>query len=260
MSWFDEEDAKIESGQFTGVHKCVIREAEHNVTDTGAESLTLRVELEGRKDFYGNPKIINLEPIYLTNGKQKTSSANRVSALFCLLLANPDKLKKYRVERYNFSTKAKEPKIVEMYEELLNKKVALFIQLRRTYRLKKIDPATAYIVRANEAGIWLPDYKKDKKLSYQFVRAFDYKTIQTYSEITSKKPAKIYLELASKMSDYEEEKMNKADFLKYAKKQADKAGMKLDESIIYSFFDEYNEIEDSDLPADLDLNSDQVPF
>jgi len=36
--------------------------------------------------------------------------------------------------------------------------------------------------------------------------------------------------------------------------------MKLDESIIYSFFDEYNEIEDSDLPADLDLNSDKVPF
>ena len=176
------------------------------------------------------------------------------------MLANPDKLKKYRVERYNFSTKAKEPKVVEMYEELLNKKVALFIQLRRTYRLKKIDPATAYIVRANEAGIWLPDYNKDKKLSYQFVRAFDYKTLQTYSEITSKKPAKIYLELASKMSDYEEEKMGKADFLKYAQKQADKAVLKLDESIIYSFFDEYNEIEDSDLPADLDLNSDKVPF
>ena len=95
MSWFDEESAKIESGQFTGVHKCIIREAEHNVTDTGAESITLIVELEGKKDFNGNPKIISLETIYLTNGKQKTSSANRVSALFCLLLANPDKLKKY---------------------------------------------------------------------------------------------------------------------------------------------------------------------
>ncbi len=68
------------------------------------------------------------------------------------------------------------------------------------------------------------------------------------------------MELISKISDYEEEKMNKADFLKYAQKQADKAVLKLDESIIYSFFGEYEEIEDDDLPADLDLNSDQVPF
>lgn len=57
-----------------------------------------------------------------------------------------------------------------------------------------------------------------------------------------------------------EVKTSRADFLKYAQKQADKAVLKLDESIIYSFFDEYNEIEDSALPAVLDLNSDKVPF
>ncbi len=257
MNWFNEDDAKFESSQFTGVHKCIIREAEHSVNDRGSEIITLKVELEGRTDKEGNPKLIQLDPIYLTDGKTKSPSANKITALFCLLKANPNKLKKFKVERYNFDTKMREPQVVEMYEELLNKKVALFIQLRRIYRVKKVDPQTGYSVNVNEKGIWIPDYSKDKRLSFFFIRAFDYNTLQTYSELISEKPARIYLELSTKYSDYDEPRMMTPELLEYIEKRAVKMGLPYNLEVFIEYINDYKEIED--IP-ELDTDNERVPF
>jgi len=224
MSWFSQDGAKNDSGKFTGIHKVRIIEAELYTSPNNAVALQLRVQFLNRLDSEGNPKAITLDKIWLEDAKGKKPDADRVSAMFALLKADHKKIKKYKVERYDFDKKEKEKVAVPMFEDLMGKVLHLFIQMQNTYPRKKIDPADGSIT--TQDGIWVPDYDKKHKVSFVFIRAFDPSTNKTFSELSSNKPARISEDLLDRYSDYKEKQMSYEDFYEMVKKRAEEAGMK----------------------------------
>lgn len=254
--WFDQEAAKNDSGQFTGAHKVRIKEAEKVVTESGAEGIKFRVAFLNRLNAEGQPKELNLETVWLTDKNGKRPDADRISALFMICGANPKKVKKYKVERYNFENGEKEMTAVPMYEELIGKVVGMFIQLQKKFPVKKINPETNSLADRSEKGIWIPNYEKERRLSFVFLRAFYGDTFKTYSEHTQNKKAKIYSELTDRYSDYEEVQMDYDSLTKYMKKKADEAGLKFSGNAF-----SYDNLDDS-LPesSDSDSSDETVPF
>jgi len=222
-SWFDEEGSLKESNEFSGVHRCMIKEAEHKQTDT-SEGIILRVAMLDRLDSEGKPKEITLETIWLTNKSgRNVPTANYVGAMFQLLGANgaSPKFKNYNVQRYNFETKETEPTEVKMFSELMLKKVSLYIQKIEDYPRKKVDYNTQEVVGTDEKGAWVPDYSKEPKLIFRFHRAFDIATNQTYSEKKDGKTAQVFKDLMKKYSDRDAPlKMSDNELLDSIQKQA----------------------------------------
>lgn len=247
--WFDQEGAKNDSSQFTGVHRVKIKEAEKISTESGAEGIKMKVAFLNRLNSEGNPKEMFLETVWLTDKNGKRPDADRVSALFMICGASPKKIKKYKVERYNFESGQKEMEAVPMYEDLIGKSVAMFIQLQKRFPVKKIDPEDGLIVGRAEKGIYIPNYDKERKLSFVFLRAFYPDTLKTYSEHSGNKPAKIHNELIDRYNDFEEKQMSYEDLIKYANKKSEEAGMKFGGQIY-----NYNE------PDEEPNKSDDVPF
>ncbi len=250
--WFDQEGAKNDAGQFTGVHKVKIKEAEKVVTETGSEGIKFKVAFINRLNAEGNPKEIMLETVWLTDKNGKRPDADRVSALFMICGASPKKVKKYKVERYNFETGQKEMMPVDMYEDLIGKNVAMFIQLQKKFPVKKIDPENGNEVNKSEKGIWIPNYVKERRLGFVFLRAFYPDSLKTYSENIGNKQAKVHNELSDRYNDLEEKEMNYDELTKYMKKKSEEAGLKFSGQIYsYGNTDEITEESSS---------SDDIPF
>lgn len=258
--WFDKDSAKNDSNQFTGYHKVKIKEAEKVTTDAGSEGIKIKVSMLDRLNLDGNPKEIFLETVWLIDKNGKRPDADRISALFMICGASHKKVKKMKVERYDFDTKQKEMKAVPMYEELIGKTVGMFIQLQKKFPLLKIDPATNYTATYDTPGIYIPNYEKERKLAFVFIRAFYADTRATYSEKSANRTAKIVYELTERYHDLEEEQLPYEKFVELIKKRAEAAGLNYNPQLF-----EYRDTESSDipeLPEELKDNNgnDDVPF
>jgi len=261
--WYSPEGAKNDSGKFTGVHIVRIKEAEKIITDSGSEGIKLRVSFMQRTNAEGKNKELTLDTVWLMDKNGKRPDADRISALFMICQASPKKIRKFKVERYNFDTKEKEMIPVPMYEELIGKQVAVFIQLKKVFPIHKINPETnTIILDRNEKGIFVPNYQKERKLSFVFVRAFYADSLRTYSEKTSDKTAKVYAELTDRYDDYEEKQMDYDDLIKFMKKKSDEAGLKFSGQAFSN--DGYGKMAEEDEVPDIPdadfANSDDVPF
>jgi hypothetical protein len=93
-----------------------------------------------------------------------------------------------------------------MYEDLIGKTVAMFIQLQKKFPVKKINPEDGGSASRADKGIYIPNYDKERRLCFVFLRAFYPDTLKTYSEHTGNKQSKIHLELTDRYNDYEENK------------------------------------------------------
>lgn len=253
MSWFTEEGAKRDSSQFTGAHKVIIKEAEKVTTENGAEGIKLCVGMLDRLDGDGKPKEINLETVWVADNNGKRPDGDRMSALFLIAKASPKVIKNRKARRYNFDTSEWETVPVPMYDELIGKKAGLFIQLQKRYPRQKICPENNHVVNFDEEGVWVPNYSKETRLEFVFLRAFHYDTLQTYSERLHKKEARIYEELTERYNDYEEKELDGKNYLEMVKKSAERAGLTFNPAS----FDSYDMDTFSDAGSDGD---DVVPF
>jgi hypothetical protein len=258
-NWFNEQGAMNDSNQFTGCHKCKIKEAEKIVTENGAEGIKLRVAMLDRLNAEGEPKEITLETVWLADKNGKKPEADRMSALFLICGADPKKTKKYKVERYNFESQQKEIEAVPMYEGLMGKVVGLFIQLKKVFPNKKIDPESGVVVNFSDKGVWIPNYSKERRLSFVFLRAFFADSQKTYSEHKSNNPAKHWLELTDRYHDYEEKEMDYNSLNKLIKDRAEREGLTFNESSFsYGNIDYDRDDGTADIPAN--TGDEEIPF
>lgn len=259
--WYSPEGAKNDSGKFTGAHKVKIKEAEQVKSPSGSEGIKLRVAFLNRLNADGQPKELTLDTVWLTDKNGKRPDADRISALFMICQASPKKIRKYKVERYNFETAQKEVMPVPMYEEIIGKTVGLFIQLKKVFPMKKVNPETNEVITdRNEKGIFIPNYEKERKLSFVFLRAFYGDSMKTYSEHTANKSARVCNELTDRYDDFEEKQMSYDDLMKFMKKKAEEAGLKFSGQAFSN--DGYGKMaeEEEDLPDLPDIGDEDAPF
>lgn len=239
MDWYNEEGAAKDSSQFTGMHRCMIKEAEKVTAASGAEGLKLRIATLDRKDDAGKPKELTLATIWLV-GKNGPidAEANKVSAMFMLLGASPKNVKLVKCKRYSSEIQDTVDTEVDMYTDLLNKKVSLFIQLSNNYPRKYVDPNSAEdfdslseMPKESHGGIWMPDYTKERSLSFKFLRSFDIASSQTYSEKKDGKTGKLWKEMTDKMVDYVEPIKDYEQLVDYFIKEATKNSIILTSSL-----------------------------